>query len=214
LVEARLPTTRLELLRGRRRLERVRKGRELLHRKREALVRELLRLVRPAADARARVAAQASEAYAALLAALGEQGEAALAPLGWPPRPLTVELLPREVWGVAAPQLGETPPVRRTLAARGLGPAGQPPVAVETAAAFEGLVELLLAGASRELLITRLGAALAATSRQVQTLERRVAPRLAGELRRVERVLDEREREGRVQTRHLLRGRASRGSPR
>jgi V/A-type H+-transporting ATPase subunit D len=207
LAEGRLPTTRLELLRGRRRLERVRKGRELLRRKREALVRELLRLVRPAADARAKVAARAAAAYESLAGALAVDGAAALAPLGWPPRPLTVELQPREVWGVAAPLIGEVPAVRRSLAARGLAPTGVSPVAAETADAFAELVELLLAGASRELLLTRLGAALAATSRQVQTLERRVAPRLAAELRRVERTLDERERESRLQTRHLLRGR-------
>jgi V/A-type H+-transporting ATPase subunit D len=202
--DRRLASTRLELLRGRRRLERVAKGRDLLRKKREALVRELLAQVRPAAEARATIAAQAAAAYRGLLAALGEQGSAGLEPLGWPPRRLEVELEPTQVWGVAAPRLVALPPVRRTLAARATTP-GAGASATLAADDFEGLMERLLAAASRELLIARLGTALAAASRQVRTLEQRVAPHLRAELGRIGRVLDEREREERVRARHLLR---------
>jgi V/A-type H+-transporting ATPase subunit D len=205
----RLASTRLDLLRGRRRLERVAKGRELLHKKREALVRELLREVRPAADARADIAAQAAEAYRALLAALGAQGAEGLVALGWPERRLEVELEPTVVWGVAAPRLSTLPTVGRTLAARATTP-GAGSAAVETADAFEALLERLLAAASRELLITRLAGALAAATRQVRSLEQRVAPRLSAELTRVARALDEREREERVRARHLVRRGAQR----
>ncbi len=206
----RLTSTRLDLLRGRHRLERVAKGRGLLRKKREALVRELMRQVRPAADARAGIAAQAAAGYRLLVDALAAAGDAALEPLGWPSRQLEVELEPAQVWGVAAPRLVALPAVRRTLAARATTP-GAGGAATLTADAFEGLLEQLLAAASRELLITRLGAALAAASRQVRTLEQRVTPQLEAELSRVERVLDEREREERVRVRHLLRG-ARRGS--
>ena len=180
------------------------KGRELLHKKREALVRELLREVRPAADARADIAAQAAVAYRALLAALAIEGAEGLAPLGWPERRLEVQLEPAVVWGVAAPRLSALPPLRRTLAARGTAP-GAGTAATETADAFEALLERLLAAASRELLITRLAGALAAATRQVRSLEQRVTPRLSGELLRVARVLEEREREERVRARHLVR---------
>jgi V/A-type H+-transporting ATPase subunit D len=200
----RLAATRLDLLRGRQRLARVARGRDLLRKKREALVRELLAQARPAAEARATIAAQAAGAYRDLVAALGEQGSAGLEAQGWPARALEVELEPTQVWGVATPRLVKLPPVRRTLAARAATP-GAGTSAVRAADDFEGLVERLLAAASRELLIARLGAALAAASRQVRTLEQRVAPHLQGELGRVERVLDEREREERVRTRHLLR---------
>jgi V/A-type H+/Na+-transporting ATPase subunit D len=198
----RLPATRLELLRGRQRLARVAKGRDLLRKKREALVRELLRQVRPAAEERATIATQAEEAYEALLAALAEEGEAGLEPYGWPPRRLQVDVEPAVVWGVAAPRIASLPRVRRTLAARMATPSGGASTAA--ADAFESLLERLLAAASRELLIARLGAALATAARQVRTLEQRVAPRLAAELVRVERSLDEREREERVRIRHLL----------
>jgi V/A-type H+-transporting ATPase subunit D len=205
-VSARLASTRLDLLRGRHRLGLVEKGRDLLRRKREALVRELLQQARPAADARASIGAQASEAYEALLGAREAQGDPGVEALGWPRRPLEVELEARQVWGVAAPLLVRLPAVRRTLAARGTS-TGAGPSAIGAADAFEGLVDLLLGAASRELLIERLGGALAAASRQVRTLEQRVAPVLAAEIGRVRRVLDEREREERVRTRHLLRRR-------
>src|SRR5581483_5025875 len=98
------------------------------------------------------------------------------------------ELEPRQVWGIAAPTLVRLPPVRRTMAARGTSP-GAGPAAVATADGFERLLELLLAGASRELLIARLGQALATASRQVRTLEQRVGPALGADLVRVQRVL-------------------------
>ena len=201
----RLSATRQDLLRGRRRLVRLAHGRDLLRRKREALVRELLRHAAGAAESRAAIAAGADAAYAALLAALASRGEAGLEALGWPGRRLEVEVEPVQVWGVVAPQLVRLPPVRRTLAARATTPAGTGAAAVGAADAFESLIERLLAAASRELLVARLGAALAATSRQLHALERRVAPALEAELSRVARALDEREREERVRARHLLR---------
>ena len=51
----RLPPTRSALVLGQRRAARFVKGAQLLRRKREALVTELLRLARPASAARARI---------------------------------------------------------------------------------------------------------------------------------------------------------------
>ena len=65
--------TRSNLLAGQRRLGRVTKGAELLRRKREALVAEIVRVARPAADARAVIAEQAAQ-----IAALTVEPEGAL----------------------------------------------------------------------------------------------------------------------------------------
>jgi vacuolar-type H+-ATPase subunit D/Vma8 len=54
------------------------------------------------------------------------------------------------------------------------------------------------------MLLRRLGQALAQTSRQVNTLERRLAPGLEGQMGDVRRALEEREREERLRLRHLL----------
>lgn len=199
--------TRMELLRARRRLERVRKGTDLLHRKREALVRELFQLARPAADARTAIGREAERAWAALLEALAAEGEASLRAMGWPARDLAVEIRPGQVWGLPVSDLAGHPPVLRTLGARGTAPGLTGPSAAEAAQRFEVFIDLLLAAAPRELLLRRLGDALSQTSRQVNTLERRISPGLETRIATTRRALDEREREEHLRLRHLLRKR-------
>jgi V/A-type H+-transporting ATPase subunit D len=203
----RVAPTRMNLLRATRRLGRVRKGVELLRRKREALVTELFKLARPAADARARIAAETDRAYPALVRALAVQGRAMLRGIGWPGRDVQLEIEPHSVWGMPVATIQRRPVLVRTLAARGTAPGGTGPAAAEAAARFEALTELLLDAAPREMMLRRLGGALAQTSRQVNTLEQRLAPDLLAGMARVRRALDEREREERLRLRHLIRGR-------
>jgi len=68
------PPTRSNLIRHRRRLERVRKGIDLLTRKRQALVADLFRVATPAIEARTRVEESAARAYPALLGAAAAHG--------------------------------------------------------------------------------------------------------------------------------------------
>jgi vacuolar-type H+-ATPase subunit D/Vma8 len=86
-------------------------------------------------------------------------------------------------------------------------PAGVSARTIEAAAAFEELAELLLDAANREALLSRLGEALARTSRQVNTLERRLGPTLRADLGAIRRTLDEREREEHLRLERLLRAR-------
>jgi V/A-type H+-transporting ATPase subunit D len=197
----------MNLIRAARRLAQVGKGVELLRRKREALVSELFKLARPAADARAQIEQAAQQAYPALLGALTEHGLAGLRPLGWPARDVTLEMEPGSVWGIATSTIVRRPALARTLGARGTAPGSTGPATVRAATEFEHLAELLLDAAPREMLIRRLGAALSQTSRQVNTLERRVAPELRQDMVGVRRTLDEREREERLRLKHLLRRR-------
>lgn len=202
---ARVAPTRMNLLRAGRRLARVTKGVELLRRKREALVSELFRLARPAADARARVEAEARRAYPALWRALAVHGGTGLAALAWPAREVAVDVTPGLVWGVAVSRIDQRPPAVRTLPARGTPPVAVGPAAVEAASRFEALTDLLLEAAPREMLLRRLGEALAQTSRQVNTLERRLAPTLSSQIATVRRTLEEREREEHRRLKHLRR---------
>jgi H(+)-transporting ATP synthase subunit D len=201
--------TRQSLLGLERRLERVEKGTFLLHRKREALVAELFRLARPAATARISIGDRAASAYPALLAALALEGAAGLRALGWPARELGLEIRSRKVWGIAVAEILRRPGIRRTLEARGTPPTGAAAAAAEAATAFEELTDLLLDAANREALLGRLGEALARTSRQVNTLERRLGPTLRAQLATVRRTLDEREREEHLRAKRLLGTRAS-----
>jgi vacuolar-type H+-ATPase subunit D/Vma8 len=116
-----------------------------------------------------------------------------------------------QVWGIAVAEILDRPPLRRTLQARGVAPPGVSASAEEAATAFEELAELLLDAANREALLRRLGEALARTSRQVNTLERRLGPALRADLGAIRRTLDEREREEHLRLERLLRARQGRG---
>lgn len=200
-----MAATRQNLLRTRRRLGRVAKGRDLLRRKREALVAELFRIARPAVDARVAIQEHAGTAYRALAEALALRGETSLSTSSWPLRELRVAIEPGQTWGVAVAQIAGIPEVGRTLEARSTAPGSAGPASIRSAEAFEVLVHLLLESASRELLLQRLGDALAQTSRQVNMLEQRLTPRLTTQLRAMTRILGEREREERVRQLRLAR---------
>ncbi len=197
--------TRSGLLRASTRLGRVRKGRELLNRKREALISELFRSARPALDARKRVEDGANEAYAALLHALAARGEAALQAYAWPKRTVMVELRERQIWGIPVPTVVSHSPIRRTLGARDTTAAAVGPAAARTADEFEQLVELVLESLPKEQLVRRLGVARSKTTRQVNTLQLRVEPALTAELHALRGMLEERERDERSRLRHVLR---------
>jgi vacuolar-type H+-ATPase subunit D/Vma8 len=85
--------------------------------------------------------------------------------------------------------------VVRSLAARGLCPGPGEAASHDAAREFELLVEQLLDAAPQEHAMRRLGQALAQTTRLVNTLEQRVAVRLAADLAGIRRTLAERERE-------------------
>lgn len=199
------PATRMALLRTRRRRERVERGADLLRRRREALVRELFEMTVPAIDVRARIEQAAGGAYEALLEALAARGAEGLRPLGWPSRRLEVELEPRQIWGIALAEVTSRPRVRRSLALRETAPGLVDPATLLAAERFEALVDLLLEAASEEIRIRRVADALRRTSRQVRSLEERLQPALEREGRRIEFVLEEREREDRVRLRGLTR---------
>lgn len=194
---ARQAPTRQNLLTTIRTLARVDRGVELLRHKREALVTELVRLARPAVESQAHIAARAASAHLLLLSALAREGECGVRVAGWPSRVLTLELRGTLVWGLPAAEIDQLPTVRRTPAARQLGAAGTGAVS-EAATGYEELVTLLLESAPRDLLLRRLAAALTQTSRQVNTLERRLSPALRSESIRLRRILEEREREEHV----------------
>jgi H(+)-transporting ATP synthase subunit D len=203
----RIAVTRQNLLRARRRISRVFKGAELLRRRREALARELLRLARPAVDARGAVMRESQQAYRSLLHALSLEGESGLRAYAWPPRPAWVELRHAQVWGVPVADIVKRSTIQRSLDARGTAPGAGPSV-LEAADRFETLLSLLLDAAPREQLLRRLGDALSRTSRQVHALENSVAPRLEGQINWIRGSLEEREREEHERLKRFARNRA------
>lgn len=203
MMEGNLAPTRLGYLHGRKQLARLAEGASLLRRKREALVSELFRLARPALDARVAISARARVAYPVLLQALGSEGAAGLRATAWPIRDIRVEIRPGQTWGIPISTILARAPLRRSLAARATTPGAAGISALRAAAEFEELADLLLDAAPREMLLQRLGQALAQTSRQVNTLERRITPTLEARVATIQRTLEEREREEHSRLRHI-----------
>lgn len=210
MTAAKIPATVDALLRAGRRLGRVERGMDLLRRKREALARRLLGLSKPLEENRERIERLAARGYDSLLAALSASSQELTESHGWPTRVVDVKLSVDTEWAVSVATVDGHTPLRRDPAQRAAPPASVGPEAVAAADRFEELVELLLDVASEEARAERLGQALARTSRQVETLDRRVAPHLRQAIRGVRRVLDEREREDKMRRRHLLRVRSLR----
>lgn len=199
--------TRLNLLRARRRLTRVVEGEELLRRKREALVRELLGRAGPAVDARERIGRATAAAHTALLDALAHEGRDGVLASAAPAREVPLAMSSTRIWGLAIGAVVQPPVLERTLEARGTAPGLTPAATVEAASAFEALAQLLVEAAPREMLLRALGRAVARTSRQVRALEQRLEPALESAVRRMVAVLDEREREEHLRLRLFLRRR-------
>jgi V/A-type H+-transporting ATPase subunit D len=207
---ARAAPTRAELLRARRLLARVVQGATLLRRKREALVRALVPLARPVAEQRRAIAETATAAYAAELDAIAIHGAGTVDATGWPSRVVEVDLDVERVWGVIVPTVRELPKLDRDLEGRATAPALTGPALFEAANRFEALATRLLAAAAREVHVRALGAALSRTSRQLHTLEQRVAPELAARVAEVGRALGERDREDQTRLRKLRERRGAR----
>ena len=186
MAESRAAATRSNLVRARRRLLQVDRGRDLLSRKREALVMELFALATPATSTRDRIEERARAAYRALLPALAEHGAEGLRAIAWPDRKLELELRDALSWGVPIAEIVQMPVLRRTATGRGAPPSSTGSAAAEAAFEFEALVELLVEAAPRETTIRRLGEALLATSQRVNALDQRVAPRLSREIARIQ----------------------------
>ncbi len=201
----RLAATRVNLLRARRELARVRHGAALIRRKREALVAELFRAARPAIDMRESIATRVTTASEMLLEAFAVQGGIALTAISWPERHLEVELRAAQIWGIPVSDVMGKPPVLRTLDTRGTAPGLVGPATADSASQFEALVDMLIEAAPREQRVRRLGDAVARTSRQMRTLEQRVAPMLDRQIGEVRRRLDEREREELIRLKHVGR---------
>jgi H(+)-transporting ATP synthase subunit D len=206
---ARAPATRSSLLRYARRLGQVQRGAALLKRKRQSLVEELFERAKTAVTSRETIEAQARHAWRALWMALSSQGSHHATPLGWPTRDVDVELHAAELWGIRVPTLTHRPVLVRSLAARAVCPGPAEAAAPEAAREFEVLLELLLDAAPREHAMRRLGHALSQTTRLVNTLEQRVAVRLAAELAEIRRTLSEREREEHHRIKRLVARRHS-----
>jgi V/A-type H+-transporting ATPase subunit D len=210
-----LSATRTELLGRRLRIRLARQGRDLLREKRDQLLSEFAKLadvVLAGADALERSAARARRSLARAEASDGPEAvrSAALAA----GREIPLEAKTATVMGVRLPEI-DHPPVARWRTARGYALPGASARIDAVAHDFEREVDLILEQATKELRLRRLAEEIGKATRRVNALELVVIPRLDDERRRIQAVLEEREREDtfrlkRVKSRREQRAREER----
>jgi V/A-type H+-transporting ATPase subunit D len=197
----------MALLEARAQLSTAREGARLLRGKREVLAAELFRLLREAVAGRDRLDAALREASRAVWLAEALEGEPALRALApGARRAVPVAIEERRVWGVPVHRVS-APRLTRPSDGRGAPPSSWGLPAADAARRHEEALELLLEVASREQHLSRLSDEIRDTTRRVNALENLVAPRLAGEAKRIALALEERAREDAVRLKRFKSGR-------
>lgn len=187
--------TRTQLLAVAAGLELARQGRDLLARKRDALLREFRTsadVVLADSEALERAAAEAATRLRVTQAVEGPQPvqSAALAATG----EVAVDVERVSVMGVEVPQI-DRKPVGRSPDRRGFGLATTSARVDAVAEAFEVELDRLLDVAAAELRVRRLATEIRTTTRRVNALDHVVIVRLRHRHRAIRLALEERERE-------------------
>jgi V/A-type H+-transporting ATPase subunit D len=186
--------TRMELLARKARLELAEQGRDLLEKKRAALLKEFLEVadkVMEHADILQHVAFLAREALARAEAVVGPEAVRSAAIASRAELPLQISTV--SLMGVKVPRI-EQKRVSRSMIDRGYAIVGTSTVIDEAAEAFENEVNEILQLAENELRLVRLADEIQRTSRRFNALDHLLIPRLKAELVYIQTTLDEHER--------------------
>jgi len=179
--------TRMNLLQRRGQLRLAQKGVDLLKKKRDALVAEFFGLVRESLEARKALVRTAQEAYSALLLAAAFEGPERVRGLALGvPLVEGVEAEVENVWGSKVPRLKATFPET---------PLSDAPLVLEAQAAFRRYAEALVQVANTETRLKKIGEEIKKTTRRVNALEQVVIPGIRSQIRFIQQVLEQRERE-------------------
>ncbi len=187
--------TRMNLLQRKNQLRVAQQGVDLLKRKRDALVAEFFQIVRQALAARDRLNAIAEKAYVVLSLAKAVEGRQALEAAALADRrPVLVDVEIQNIWGIRVPDV-RVQRIRRTFLERGLNPTTVSVRTLESAEAFDEVLDAILEVASTELRLRKIGEEIKKTTRRVNALEQIVIPRIRAEIRYINDVLEQRARE-------------------
>ena len=190
-----LHTTRTELLQRRTQIELAQQGRDLLEKKRDALLVEFMKIMEAVLELGANLRRVAADAHYALAIAQAVDGvvnlqSAALATRG----EITVDISGTHIMGVPIPEVAKRN-VRRSASERGYGITGISSRVDEVAEKFEDELNIIIEMAAIETKLKRLGAEIQKTRRRVNALDQVVIPTLTKQVRYISMALDERSRE-------------------
>ena len=193
-MQTHVSVTRMALLATRVQIDLAHQGRDLLKEKRNALMKVLMQVADTVLQESDALEAAADEAWQALALASAVDGPEAVQSAGFAAHDqvrITVE--GAFVMGVPIPHIRPTAAVR-SRQARDYSLAGVSAYIDETASHFEKEVELIIDLAAREVLLRRLTAEIARTSRRVNALEHILLPALREQQKQIQLALEERER--------------------
>jgi V/A-type H+-transporting ATPase subunit D len=207
-------TTRMEMLARRAQLALAGQARDLLEKKRTALVQEMLEEADTAmqrSDVLQQAAADAAQALARAQATAGPEvvRSAALATRDR----LLLDVKTVNVMGIQVPRI-EQKSVAHSVLGRGYSVTGMSTTVDEAASAFEAEVDAIIQLADSELRLTRLAAEIQGTSRRLNALDYVLIPSLQAECELIKVALDERERSERFRlklAKRVLERKRSRG---
>ncbi len=187
--------TRTELLVRRAQISLAEQGRDLLQDKREQLMAEFRSAAKAVLAGSDALEAAGAAARAALDHASARDGPEAVASAAFAAAGhVEVAAGVETIMGVRVPRI-EHHPIGRTITGRGFSLASTSPRIDAATDRFEAQIDLVLQVAAGEVRLRRLAAEIAATTRRVNALEHVVIPRLEADRKRIQRVLEERERE-------------------
>jgi V/A-type H+-transporting ATPase subunit D len=188
--------TRTNLLMLRGRLRAVLNCTTILKGRRQALIKEFLRITRPLMQSREEVSQAYARAIDALQVSRAREGPAAVNALAAiNRRTIAVEVKEGNLLGLRYRDLTMHETVTRSFDERPYDMFGSSPWLDEAIEEFEGIVEEMLSLASFEGKFRRLADELVRLTRRIRILEERVAPELGVEIHAMSQYLAERERE-------------------
>ncbi len=186
--------TRYTLLRLKRRGETLTRGMELIRRRREALTKEFMSLVEECLRKRDALTDHIQRAQRKLEFAMVMNPASVESLSCAAKRDISIEVKVKNIWGVNVPDIEEIP-LSRGLKAMGVSALLESAQTIEAALEFESIMAELVRIASRETRLVRIGEMIRKDTRRINALEEVVLPQLERNIRAIERILEERERE-------------------
>ena len=187
--------TRAELLAKKSQIGLARQGRDLLKEKRNALLRELMRITEQVMGSSAELEQSVGEAMLALAVAEALDGPEAVRSAAFAAGgQFTLNVTGANIMGVPVPVI-EQKSVARGPLSRGYNLSTVSSRIEVTAEAFEALLDLTIEVAESEMRLRRLAEEIGRTTRRVNALDNVLLPRLETQRDYIQMVLEERERE-------------------
>ena len=202
-----VPATRMNLLSFQESLVLAAAGAELLKSKREALIADFFRIADTIMGSREEMSKDVQNAMiqAGLAKAFSGSHQMNSSALS-AKREIPVRTREINIWGIRIPEI-EFVSLRRTPEARGLLPTDTSPHILETAECYEKVLEKLLRTASHEIRLKRVGEEIRKVSRRINALDQTIIPSLRGQIKSIQDVLQEREREDLFRLKHIKKRR-------